>query len=145
MRPWRVLLVAAAAIFLAACEPSLATYTVSGTMTISGLYVSGNPAVVTATDGSNSYTVSVAVAPDNEINQSVTYSLSGVPAGTYTVALSIVSGFSAIGNYTLNGVGPTPAFLTTTGSGFSTIWTMTVNGVSIGADVLLDALWYWNS
>ena len=55
------------------------------------MWVSGNPTVVTVTQGGNTYTAAVEALPDNFAGQTATYSLSGVPAGTYSAKVAVTS------------------------------------------------------
>ena len=92
---WYLSVLAALAV-LAGCTANntASTYTISGTVTATSWGIS-SPATITVTQGSNTYSASATVpAPDGNGLQTIAYSVSGVPAGTYSVTASATDGQS---------------------------------------------------
>jgi hypothetical protein len=114
------------------------TYTVNGTLTLLYTFTTGN-AVITATAGSNTYSSSIAVTPQDNSNQTSTYTIIGVPAGTYSISFVITSlNAPATGNYTINGT-TTSDLPVATGSSPLYTQTLTVSNISVSANTQLNA------
>jgi len=113
-------------------------YTISGTITLTNLSATGY-AYVTAAFASYPYSTYVLVPMAISGVQTVTYSVGGLPAGTYSVTLAVSSPNAAVsGSYQVNAgsaVSDPPA---SAGTGPYT-WTMTISGLSVSANVQLDA------
>jgi len=112
--------------------------TISGTIALTNLGATGY-AYVTATIASYPYSTYVLVPVAISGVQTMTYSVGGLPAGTYSVKLAVSSPNAAVsGSYQVNAgpaVSDPPA---SAGSGPYT-WTMTINSLSVSANVQLDA------
>jgi hypothetical protein len=138
MKASRFLFVLAALAVLAGCPTATnsPTYTVHGTVTLTDLSATGN-ATVTVTQGANSYPVSVAVPAGNP--QTVSYSVPGVPAGTYSVSVSIVTPNSGLsGSYQVNGGAAQSVTAQPSGTGPYT-QTVAVASIVVSVDIQLDA------
>jgi hypothetical protein len=147
MNALKVLILLAALSALLGCPTSSGepTYTVHGTVTVGGATVTGN-LVVTVTQGSNSFTVSVPLPVPILGVYTWTYSVAGVPAGTYSTTVSFNTPTQTWqGFYTLNGVLPSTRDDPVTSDVFPGpyTYTMTVPGISISADTQLDADMNW--
>ena len=106
---------------------------VSGTITCINMYAS-NPSV-TVQQGSNVYGASFNFIGPGNGTQTGTYSIPGVPLGTYTVYVTF-NGASGYNNayYYINGFGPStfvPSYAGPT-------WTETIVAVSVLADTRVD-------
>jgi hypothetical protein len=134
MKQARLFYIFAALGVLAGCSAALnsgPTYTVQGTIVAASVDVGSSD--ITVTQGSNSYSVSVPVAASQT---TWTYSVSGVPAGTYTVSIShprTSSGYG--GNYSVNGVGP----YSLSAQEPAGVVIFTTGSITVGADLQLDA------
>jgi hypothetical protein len=137
MKHFRLIVVLAALGILAGCSTAAEgpTYTVHGTVTID--YADIGDAVVMITAGSNSYSVSIPI----DGNSSFVYSVSGVPAGTYSVSLSYPSTYWIdSGEYWLDG---SAVSIPLTVPAVSGTVTATADNITVGADLQLDAyIWY---
>ena len=112
--------------------------TISGTITLTNLNATGY-AYVTATIASYPYSTSVLVPAAVAGVQTLTYSVGGLPAGTYTVTLAVGSPNAGVsGSYQVNGGSAVSYPPARTGAGPYT-WTMTVSSLSVSANVQLDA------
>jgi hypothetical protein len=131
----RVLAVLVALTAMSGCAvpPGTPTFTVSGTLSLSGVPYTITTAVITVTQGSNSYTTTVTLNA-----ASVAYSVSGIPSGTYdvtavlTLSNNIYPTISATA--TLNS-----SPVTASVSGSNPTWTITISALAISGDSVLDA------
>ena len=142
MKRIRMIFILAALGTLAGCPTTAsgpATHTVHGTITNSDAQGAVGNIVVTVTQGSNSYSVSV---PDAGI-QSITYSIAGVPDGTYSVSVVYTSASNYsffIFQYQING--GTPSSIDSAAPTYDqyqhSIYAITLQDFSISTDILLD-------
>lgn len=132
-----------AMIALAACPSNLAvsnTYTVSGTVTLTNIFASGN-ATVTVTQGGSNYTVSVAI-PTSVNPQTLTYSIPNVPSGNYSAAIVFQSTYGSVyawysDYYSLNGTQSTdPPAISPSGPPYT--WTESIPSLSLNSDTKID-------
>lgn len=113
-------------------------YTISGTLTSISDPTFLTPITLTASDGSNSYTTQVTLSGIT----SMSYSISGVPAGSYSVVASFSSSSSPFGGESCD-INGTPATITTVstpaitgGSPYGV--TETVSSVAISSSETID-------
>jgi hypothetical protein len=134
----KLFIIVAALVVLAGCPTSSGqTYTVHGNVTVLSNAIAGN-SVITVTQGSQSYTISVPILLDQT---TWTFSVSGVPAGTYSVSISWEANSTAPGGSCLFNGGALPGGIVVGEIG-STV-TMTVDSIPVTADVQLDASFDW--
>jgi hypothetical protein len=144
---WLVVLGVAVGVLFIACTNPSSGFTVSGLVS-SVNYGLLSPVTITISQGSNQYTVQVNLSNSGvyPASQSVTYSVGGIPSGTYTMVLSLqnnqgatVNSGSGYPTYKVNNGSPT----TITGitySGSSSPWTIdiTINDVVISGSETFD-------
>jgi hypothetical protein len=104
------------------------TYTISGSIT-GDYFNSSFPITLTISNGSKTYTKQVTFPGTGALGQSVAYSVSGVPAGTYTIVASFTWGFiSGTPTYTVNGGAPVDLTVTNSSTpDLETTASLTVN------------------
>ena len=137
--------VLASVLLVAGCFVTISplTYTVSGGIDTFSSVNMYTPATLSLTQGSTVFSVSITMpAMDGNHNQLGTYSISGVPVGTYTMQLvyedywnnvtaaySVNSGINTTANMTNTYVGSGPYY-----------YTVTIGSLSIGADETVDLI-----
>jgi hypothetical protein len=138
MRTLRMLIVLLAAIVLAGCPPGAGSHTVRGTISCTDIYVLlADQAVVTVTHGSNSYSASVAIGPEDYSIQSAAYSLEGIPEGTYSVSIVVTTTTTVdIVDLTQNGSSLSWVFDNTNGP---PTWILSADNIQIDSDSVIDA------
>ena len=141
MKSLKFVLFAAALVALAGCTAVSSndpTYTVQGTVSSSTFGIV-SPATLTISQGSSVFSVSVPVPNSGVLGvpQSGTYSVSGIPSGTYTVVISFTDNsgywFDAAPHYAVNGGSPVAADSWPDPAG-----TITFDNVTIGNSETVD-------
>ena len=112
--------------------------TISGTIVLTNLSATGY-AYVTATVSSYPYSTSVLVPIAMSGVQTMTFSVGGLPPGTYSVTLVVYSPNASVsGSYQVNAGSAVPDPPARTGTG-PYAWTMTIGSLAVNANVQLDA------
>jgi hypothetical protein len=136
MKTRRVVYVIAMAAVLAGCKPAESTCKVTGTVTLEYQDATGNVSVAVV-HGSDTYSIAVPAPTAVSGIQTLTYSVSGVPKGTYSVTLSYATGDAIdYAYYVLNndGMQLLPASF---GNDVLTT-TMTTEAITVSDDLQLD-------
>jgi hypothetical protein len=137
MKALKILFVLVALGALAGCSTggSEPTYTVHGTVTLEYQDATGDVSIV-VTHGSDTYSVAVPAPAVGGI-QTLTYSVSGVPTGTYTVTLSYATARAIdYAYYVLNNDGVQLSPASFSNDGLTT--TMATEAITVSDDLQLD-------
>jgi hypothetical protein len=138
MKTAKIIFVLAALALLIGCSiEKTPTFIVHGTLTNEDGFGTGN-IIITVYEGSDSFTTTVPATTPSEV-----YSVSGVPAGTYSVDIVYTApGGSKRFEFFIDTVSmlDEPGFQSPPGT-----WTGTFSDVSVSGDVLLDVRVYNNS
>jgi hypothetical protein len=107
-------------------------YVISGTVSGNSFSIA-TPIYLTVSDGSHSYSTSV-YFPAGGLGESVAYSISNVPSGTYTISASFADTNASGSTYTVNSGSPVPLTIVPGLSGT----TVSVSGLMITSTERID-------